>query len=235
MGNFNKRAVFAILAVILAGLGIASLVVWTNGARDRAFSGTETMTVWQVTKDVESGTEADTLGGSIEQVQLPRASVPPTAVTSLGQIQGKLTTASLVPGEVLVTGRFGSNKDLDEVPVPDGLQEVTIELASSRVLGAALRKGDYVGILASYGSGNEGQTNFAVNRALVLATLSTAGAGQDGEQAAIGGAVQVRLALPFAAVEKVVHAQEFGKVYLSRQNKKAEVGRQFVTSEDVVK
>lgn len=231
MRNMNKRVLVAVLAVILAGLGIASLVVWTNGARDRAFSGTETVTVWQVTQDVEAGTEADALGGSIEEVRLPRAGVPATAVTSLGQVQGKVTTASLVPGEVLVTGRFGSEKDLEEVPVPDGLQEVTIELASARVLGGSLKRGDHVGVVASY----EGQTNFAVNRALVLATTSTSGTTQDEEQAVIGGAVQVRLALPFAAVEKVVHASEFGKVWLSRQSKEADVGRQIVTIEDVVK
>ena len=57
----NKRALVAILAVVLAILGIASLVVWTNDARDRAFSGTETIAVWQVTKNVPAGAEADLL------------------------------------------------------------------------------------------------------------------------------------------------------------------------------
>ena len=53
-----------------------------------------------------AGTDADALRGSVEQVKLPRASVPGTAVTSLSTVQGKVTTASLVPGEVLVTGRL---------------------------------------------------------------------------------------------------------------------------------
>ena len=43
----NKRILIAVLAAVLAGLGIVSLVVWANGARDRAFSGTETVTVYQ--------------------------------------------------------------------------------------------------------------------------------------------------------------------------------------------
>ena len=68
----NKRALVAVLAVVLAILGIASLVVWTNNARQRAFSGTETVTVWQVTKDVPAGTEADAIGDSVEQAKLPR-------------------------------------------------------------------------------------------------------------------------------------------------------------------
>jgi len=227
----RTRVLVAVLAVVLAGLGIASLVVWTNGARDRAFSGTDTVSVLQVTKDVPAGTEASALDGSVETVSLPRAAVPASAVTSLGSVRGKVTTASLVPGEVLVTGRFGSENDLQEVPVPKGLQEVTIELASTRVLGGVLGRGDHVGVVASY----EGQTNFAVNRAGALATAALAAAGQESDQSAVGVSMQVRLALPPADVEKVVHASEFGKVWLARQNKDAKVGRQVVTIEDVIK
>jgi pilus assembly protein CpaB len=231
MRRINSRTLVAVLAVILAILGIASLVAYANGARERAFSGTETVSVWQVTKEVPAGTEASALDGSVEQVSLPRASVPASAVTSLGTVRGKVTTASLVPGEVLVTGRFGSEKDLEEVPVPKGLQEVTIELASPRVLGGVIGRGDRVGVVASY----EGQTNFAVNRALVLSTTALAGAGQESDQASVGVSMQVRLALSPSDVEKVVHASEFGKVWLARQGKDADVGRQIVTLDDVIK
>jgi pilus assembly protein CpaB len=233
----NMRALVAILAVVLAILGIASLVVWSNNARERAFSGTETVTVWQVVKDVPAGTQADALGGSIEKVLLPRASVPGTAVTSVASLHGKVSTANLVPGEILVNGRFGSEKDAQEIPVPKGLQEVTIELASTRVLGGLLQRGDHVGVVASYGTQTGGQTNFAVNRALVLSATSVAGNGPPANDngGAPGGSMQIRLALSSASVEKVVNAAEFGKVWLARQGKDAEVARKFTTTEDVLK
>lgn len=240
----NKRVIVAVLAVVLAVSGIISLVVWTNNARDRAFSGTETVTIWQVTKEVPSGTEADAIGDSVEQVKLPRASVPSTALTSLETVRGKVTTASLVPGEVLVSGRFGSTKDAQEIPVPKGLQEVTLELSSTRVLGGTLGRGDRVGVLTSYQLQNEsgqtdGHTNFAANRALVLAvtsmTTTAQGSGQGSEQAPVGGNLQVRLALPALGVEKVVNAAEFGKVWLSRQSADAEVERNRIGWEDVLK
>lgn len=237
MRNLKARALIATLAVVLAIGGIASLIAWTNGARDRAFSGTETVTVWQVTKDVPSGTSASAIGDSVEEVRLPRAGVPPTAVTTLESVRGKVTTGTLVPGELLVSGRFGSTKDASELPVPRGLQEVTVELASTRVLGGVLQRGDRVGVVASYSQPME--TNFATNRALVLAVTSMAGAGQNGntgnDPAAIGGSLQVRLALSSLEVEKVVHASEFGKVWLSRQGKLSEVDRQRIGIEDVLK
>lgn len=240
----NKRVIVAVLAMVLAILGIISLVVWTNNARERAFSGTEMVTIWQVTKEVPAGTEADAIGDSVEQVKLPRAGVPSTALTSLETVRGKVTTASLVPGEVLVAGRFGSTKDAQEVPVPKGLQEVTLELASTRVLGGNLKRGDRVGVLTSYqlqneAGKNDGHTNFAANRALVLAvtsmTATAQASGQGSEQAPVGGNLQVRLALPALGVEKVVNAAEFGKVWLSRQGTDAEVDRQRIGWEDVLK
>ena len=235
----NKRALIAILAVVLAVLGIASLVVWTNGARDRAFSGTETVAVYQVTKNVPAGAEAESLEGSVDEVNLPKASVPATAVTSLAALRGKVTTANLVPGEVLVSGRFGSDSDVQEIAVPKGLQEVTLELASTRVLGGVLKRGDRVGVVASYTQQvpeADGITNFAVNRALVLAVTSQAGEDQSvNQQAAQGGTIQVRLALTSLGVEKVVNAAEFGKVWLSRQGKDADVDRQRIAIGNVLK
>lgn len=238
MRNMKLRVLVAVLAVVLAVLGIGSLVAWTNGARERAFSGTETVTVWQVTKDVPAGTDADAIGDAVEQVRLPRIGVPASAVTSLDTLKGKVSTASLVPGEVLVTGRFGSTKDAQAIPVPKGLQEVTIELASTRVLGGILQRGDHVGVVASYTrQTGGGTTNFATNKALVLAVTSMTSAGQSGpgNETATGGNLQVRLALDSLDVEKVVNASEFGKVWLSRQGKGVEVDRQQIEMEDVVK
>jgi pilus assembly protein CpaB len=231
MTNINKRAALAIAAVVLALLGIASLVVYANGARDRAFAGTETVAVWQVVKEVPAGTEANALGDSIEKVKLPQASVPGSALKSLDDVRGDVTTASLVPGEVLVAGRFGSEEEAKGssggTAVPKGMQEVTIELSSNRALSGTVKPGDTVGVLASY----DGETNFAVNKVLVLAVSSKV----PNEQTGITGNVQVRLALPPVSIAKVVNASEYGKVWLSRQNKDAEVERQRITSGNVLK
>jgi hypothetical protein len=103
-----------------------------------------------------------------------------------------------------------------------------------------LGRGERVGVLASYSSPyGDGETNFATNRALVLAVTSLTGTGQDsggdGTQTLVAGNIQVRLALTPTEAEKVVNASEFGKVLLSRQGKGAEVDRQLVDPEDVLK
>jgi pilus assembly protein CpaB len=230
--------VAAVLAVLLAGLGIGALVIYTNGAQQRAFAGRETVSVLRVTDAVPAGTKASEMDGKVEEVKLPRAALPADVVSSLGQLGSKVATVNLVPGEVLVKARFAGSAEAiaGEVAVPKGLQELTLQLDSSRILGGVLRPGDFVGILASYDPPKVENytTNFAANKVLVLAVTGGVVAG---DEAVPAGAtvMQVRLALDSLAVERVVNAAEFGKLWLSRQGSGAKTGRNVMTPAEVVK
>jgi pilus assembly protein CpaB len=233
----NKRVVAAVLAVILAAAGIGALVVYTQDAQERAFRGTQTVSVLRVTEKVPAGTKAGDLDSKIERVTLPRAAVPDDAVKSVAELGDKVTVAALVPGEVLVGARFDASLKESRsttIDVPKGLQELTLELNSARVLGGALLPGDRVGVVASYDL--QKVSNFAVNKVLVLAVSGGVPAGAPaGDAPVTTGIMQVRLAVqPEVAIE-VVNAAEFGKVWLTRQNAGAKIGRTVVTSEDVVK
>ena len=230
----RKRVLAAVMAVLLAALGIAALVIYTQSAQDRAFQGTETVEVLRVKERVPAGTKASDIEDKLERVKLPRAAVPDGIVTDLGSLGSKVTAATLVPGEVLVSARFTGSADLKgsgAIEVPRGLQEITIELPANRSVGGTIQPGDFVGILASYDG--DKVTNFAVNKVLVLAVT---GGIQPGAAATAGaGALQVRLAIESEPAEKVVNAIEFGKVYLTRQGDGARTGRAVITPEDVVR
>jgi pilus assembly protein CpaB len=233
----NKRVVAAVLAVILAAAGVGALVVYTQGAQERAFRGTQTVSVLRVTEKVPAGTKAGDLDSKIERVTLPRAAVPDGAVKSVTELGDKVTVAALVPGEVLVGARFDASLEQSRsttIDVPKGLQELTLELNSARLLGGALVPGDRVGVVASYDL--KKVSNFAVNKVLVLAVSGGIPASAPAGDAPVStGVMQVRLAVqPEVAIE-VVNAAEFGKVWLTRQNDGAKTGRKVVTSEDVVK
>jgi pilus assembly protein CpaB len=239
--NINKRIVAAVAAVVLAALGIVSLVAYVNDADDRAFKGTQLVPVVRVVDDVPAGTATSDLGRRVEVVKLPKASVPDSALTSLDDVEGLVTNAPLVTGEVLVEARFGDTatqktddsgsggKDGKGVAVPAGMQEVTIKVSSVRAVGGTIRAGDTVGVLASYESPLE--TNFAVNQVLVLDAKTVAGANADGATED----VQLRLAVMSIDAEKIVHAAEFGHIYLTKQGDDAKVDRRLVTVDGVLK
>jgi pilus assembly protein CpaB len=229
----RKRVLAAVMAVLLAALGIAALVVYTQSAQDRAFQGTETVEVLRVKERVPAGTKASDIEDKLERVNLPRAAVPDGHVTDIDNLGAKVTTATLVPGEVLVNARFTGSaalKGSGAIEVPKGFQELTIDLPSNRAVGGTVQPGDFVGIIASYDG--DKVTNFAVNRVLVLAVTGGIPAGE--AAAAAAGGMQIRLALESESAEKVVNAVEFGKVYLTRQGDGAETGRAVITKEDVV-
>ncbi|MFL6089769.1 MAG: RcpC/CpaB family pilus assembly protein [Aeromicrobium sp.] len=236
----NKRAVAAVLAVLLAVAGVGALIVYTNGAQDRAFRGTQTVPVLRVTEKVPAGTKASDLDSKVENVNLPRAAVPDGAVKSLSDLGNKVTTSALVPGEVLVGARFDATlaqSRATAIDVPKGLQEVTLELNSARILGGMLVPGDHVGVVASYEAPKTTGyiTNFAANRILVLAVNGGVPAGAAAGDAPVStGLMQVRLAMEPDVALKVVNAAEFGKVYLTRQNSGAKIGRNVIEPGDVV-
>lgn len=231
----SKRILAAVMAVLLAAVGIGALVLYTNGAQERAFAGRETVEVLQVKEKVPAGTKASDLDDKVERAKLPRAAVPADIVISLDVLGDKTTTATLVPGEILVGARFTGSKELKgsgAIEVPKGLQEVTIAVESTRAVGGSVQPGDRIGVVASYEPPKTDAyiTNFVVNKALVLAVSG----GVPGADTPVGGVLQVRLALESENVEKVVNAAEFGKVWLSRQNDGAKTSRAVIEPGDVV-
>ena len=230
--NINKRVVAAIAAVVLAAAGIISLVAYVNEADSRAFEGTKLVPAIRVVSDIPGGTKVTDLGDAVEVVKLPEAAVPETALTTLDSVSGRVTTSALVPGEVLVAGQFGDGKDGGDggaVTVPKGMQEITIKVAIVRAVGGTLKPGDTVGIITSYDSGS--QTNFAVNKVLVLASKAVVGVSTE----SAADEIELRLAVDSLNAEKIVNAAEFGRTYLTKQGDDAEIGRQRINGEDVLK
>ncbi|MFC5675768.1 Flp pilus assembly protein CpaB [Aeromicrobium endophyticum] len=232
----SRRTIAAIAAVVLAVLGIITLVAYVNDADDRAFEGTTLVPAIRVVKDVPAGTKATDLDDSVEVVKLPKSAVPGTALTTLDPVADLVTTASLAPGEVLVSGRFGDPDGAGEggandgtVTVPEGMQELTIKVASVRALEGSLKAGDTVGVVATYDP--ERQTNFAANQVLVLSSKKAPNAVPD----AASDDVVVRLAVSSLDASKIVHAAELGHIYLTKQGDDSKVDRRLVTTEGVLK
>lgn len=205
----NKQLLAVIGAAVLALAGFGALFVYAQGADDRAFEGTERVSVLRVTQEVPTKTPSSELGDSLEVVELPKAAVVPGAITDLSEVEGQVTRGVLVPGDQLAAAKFAAADDVKgDTAVPKGMQEVSFQLEGQRIVGGALVPGDKVGVMTSY----EGRTSNPVNDVLVLKVDVGVGEGQS----AAGGMVTV--AMKTYDAEMVVNAMEFGKVWLTKQN-----------------
>jgi Flp pilus assembly protein CpaB len=206
------RIIGAIVALLLAVIGAVVLFLYVRGADQRALDGAQLVEVYVVTDEIPAGANATIVAERIEVAELPAMAVLDGRVTNLSQLEGLVSTTVLLPGEQLVQARFADPDFLaaqGDVPVPPGLQEVTVALPVERVVGGAVTPGSEVGIVVSIGK-DGGTTQFVFNRVLVTRVQGGTSyvASSDGEDAAPVDALMVTFALSASDVEKVVWAAE---------------------------
>lgn len=212
-----KKQVIAILvAAVLALLAVVALVVYANNADDRALEGTETVEVLQATEDIPVKTSVSELAGKVELVKIPKSVQIPGALTSFEGLEGQVTTVALVAGDQLSEAKLGKPESVKgPAALPDGMQELTIEIDGARFVGGAVKAGDRVGVFTSYQAGQV--TSNPINQLLVL----TVDAGVAGSDTAAGTLVTV--AVTTLQAQQIVHASEFGTIWMSLQNDTTDV------------
>ena len=240
----KARLLGGIAALVVAIIGTVLLVSYVQGADRRALANTETAEVYVVQKEIAAGTSAANFGDSVVKKSVPKSAVASDSVTTLAELGQKVSAVGLVPGEQLLATRMVDPTQLvgpGRVAVPSGLQEVTVKLTLDRIVGGSLKAGDTVGVILSYAANDKlnvpDQSQLVFHKVLVTAVQNSTGAvaqdqsattttettsdgalGSKSSAAQANGGYLVTLARPSIDVEKIVHAIEFGKVYLSKES-----------------
>lgn len=235
----KTRIIGAVVALVLAIVGTVVLVGYVRGADQRAAEGAEFVDVYLVDEAITEGTPASEIEELISRTQLPAISVAEDRVTDLADLEGLVASADLLPGDQLRMERFVDPAVLaarGDVPVPEGMQEVSVALEVQRAVGGAVRPGSNVGVVVTNklqpgpptgdgGATTQPATRFILNQ--VLVTRVQAGSNFTPEDAeADTGAVQtimVTMAMTTLQVEKLVWAREMQEddlagVWLTLQN-----------------
>ncbi len=146
------RIIGALVALVLAVVGGVVIYLYVQSADRRAQAGAEFQQVYIVTERIPAGSTPDVVRESVEVEELPALAIQPDIVTSFADLEGLVTSVDLLPGEQLRDGRFidpASFAAEGNVPVPEGLQELTVALEVERVVGGAGTPGAQVrGVVA---------------------------------------------------------------------------------------
>lgn len=233
----KTRLIGAILAIVLAVVGTVVLTGYVQGADARATNGAEMVSVYVVTEEIPAGTAAEKIGDLISEKKIPAIAAVPGRVTKLSALAGRVADATLQPGEQLLTSRWVDSAQLaarGDVTLPDGMQAVTIALPVEHVVGGTIKAGDTVGVVITAsikpagGSEEQPVSKQVFHKVLVTAvqegTMTSPAKGQDGADAASEpvSSVMVTLARTTPDIEKLVWGQEFGSVWLTLENAKAD-------------
>jgi pilus assembly protein CpaB len=218
----SKRAIAALVAAALAMVGIVLLIGYANGANERAFNDAKLVEVLQVSEPIEADTEAGELKGKVETVELPRSAIAQGAIKSLSEVKGMATTTDLEPGEQVLLSRFSKEGEVEvstaKGDVPKGMQELAIPLSSARAVSDVLKVGDKVGVVGSYQTKEGDGVTQMIRNQVVITKVTGPGVKWDGSP--LEDITQIiTVAVPIRDAGKIINALEFGKIYLTKQNK----------------
>src|SRR5437764_9424174 len=95
----------AALAFLLAVLGTIGVLAYVRGANERALQGVRAVSVLVARQPIPSGTIVGNAlrDGKLAVERLPASSVPPNALHDLHGRGSLVTSASIQPGELLLT------------------------------------------------------------------------------------------------------------------------------------
>lgn len=230
----QRRGLIGLLAVVLAIVGAVLLVFYVNSADSRAMAGQQPTKVLVVVRDVPLGTTAASLAEYTQVKELPAVAVVAGAVSDTAQLKpDDVSSTILRVGEQVLASRFvvpGSNEVTAPVPIPEGMQLVSIQLEPQRVVGSQLKAGDTVAVFLSMkvkdqkATGNSEEvavTHILAHQVLVARAQGAVVA--NGQQAGSqteqlpGSAVIVTLAVNAPLAEQIVFGQQFGSLWLAKE------------------
>jgi pilus assembly protein CpaB len=147
----NRRLVAAFVAAALALVAFVSIFLYVKNADVRALNGVVAKDVYVVVNPIAKGTLAENLGTNVQLTQVPAKAVPVEAVYDLTAIQSKAASVDLVAGEVLLTSRFvdPAAATQETVPVPKGMQEMSLQVNADKIRGGILKPGETIGVVLS--------------------------------------------------------------------------------------
>lgn len=224
----SKRIIAALLATLLAVVGIVMLVNYTNNADERAFNDAQLVDVLQVKEPIPADTKASDIGSKVKLVQLPESAIAKGAISGLEEVSGFATTTELEPGEQVLLSRFAkggsASKTVDKSAVPPGLQEVTVAVSAPQAVAATVKVGDVVGVLATLPDKDDelkSRTDFVLERVLITRIDKSGAEAVD----KTGASLMVTFAVDANAAKAIVAARSH--LWLTKQDSRTKLDKEF--------
>ena len=225
----GRRVVAIAAALVVALLGVVGVVVYAQAADGRAVAGQATQTVFIAKAAVPMGTTAaDAVN---QQLMVPEKvvakGVPQGALTAVSADIAKLVaTSSILPGEIILTSRFGALPSAANSPViPVGMIAITVTLTDPQRIAPLLAPQSHIVIFDTIGV-KAGGTTAATSQVtrILLPNVEVIGVGDKTAQpapsstadaaapAAAGNVALVTVAVSPTDAQLLVHAVQTGNL-----------------------
>ncbi len=225
----RSRLIILIVAVglgLIAALGAAR---YLDAERQRLLRDNEMVDVLVAMQDLPGGMTSEEILKKkyVETREIPRQFVAEGAISSAAALEGKVVASAVSKDEQITRARFKFPAEVGlSSSTPQGYLALSIPYEAARGVGGLLKPGDQVAVFATLDPDEKtSQTQIIIPKAKVLAVgqalqaeeVAVESAPSGGLMSSSGGSSgpgTITLALAPTDAEKVVFAQEKGKVWL---------------------
>jgi pilus assembly protein CpaB len=247
--NMGRRIIAIAAAVLLAIVGVVAVVLYANGADQRAVAAAQPRTVFVSQSAVPSGTTLNdaVANGLIVQTTLPAKSVPAGALTAVtDDNKNLLAVTDIAPGEYIQTARFGTTPQSSAaIQVPSGQLAVSLVLSEQAKVGTFVTPGSHIVIYDTVAGATTGPTGGAApasagthvlfDDVLVIAignaALTPVNRPTGQATAAPASGTLVTLALTPEQAPRLVHALSIGTLYAGLRGADVKIDTALVVSD----
>ena len=144
----GRRVIAITAAVLLAIVGVVAVVLYANGADQRAIASAQPRTVFVSAQAVPAGTTLNDAiaGGLIVETTLPAKSVPAGSLTAVtDENKNLLALSEIAPGEYIQSARFGTTPQGSQaIRVPNGQIAMSLNLSDPARVGTFVAPGSHI-------------------------------------------------------------------------------------------
>ena len=146
-----RRSMLLIVAVLIAALGTAMIVLYVKGIDDRATEGQELVEVLTATALIEAGesVRAAQEAGKFEAKKVRRDDMVDGAIDGTSSIEDLVALGTVFPGEQIISDRFGTMSDVENLVIPDDKMAISIELTDFERVAGFVNPGSEVAIFGT--------------------------------------------------------------------------------------
>ncbi|GGZ55932.1 Flp pilus assembly protein CpaB [Streptomyces bluensis] len=209
MNSRQRRGVILLVLSALCAVGAFAGVL--SVIRDVDSKVGPEVTAYRLKNDIAPYKELS--AGQFEKVSMPERWLSDTAVTSLGEIRGKIAVTKLEKGSLLQTDMIVDRPELDP-----GQQEIAIMIDASTGVAGKINPGSRVNIFATFEADNNkgvDQSKLIVADARVLdvgkLTPLDANQSSNDRRRTATEAVPITFALDTADAQRVAYAESFAE------------------------
>jgi pilus assembly protein CpaB len=182
----NRRTLMAAAAIVLAVVAGIGVYMYAAGADERAQDNASFVDAYVANADIAKGTTgAEVLqAGLVDKERVAKGSLPPSAITDIDDLNGKVLSGPLNAKQFITAGTFVSEADgiggafAQSIKRQD-LVAVTITVDADRGVANQIAPGDHVNIASrnTADEGGDGSYRYLLDNVKVLAVgASTSGA-----------------------------------------------------------